>query len=203
WQTLGIALPKDTDMAFRAPTCGLVPDKYRLPLLRPAAQAHSALHRFSYQFQLVETVLETPSYRWLPWRAWPEFERAFASAQARLEQSRLAAQQRIVQEELWTSQERLRQQRAADEEERRREASIKEQLRQLKLQAARERLNEALSPLQEGAQQLHTVVFDAATAIRASLQKHQALRGASARRARNMCKWFSLMNWTGDQQLER
>src|SRR6266700_4152823 len=85
WQTLGIALPKDTDMAFRAPTCGLVPDKYRLPLLRPAAQAHSALHRFSYRFQLVETVLETPSYRWLPWRAWPEFERAFASAQARLE----------------------------------------------------------------------------------------------------------------------
>src|SRR5207248_3498546 len=307
WQTLGIALPKDSDLAFRAPTCGLVPDKYRLPLLRPAAQAHSALHRFSYRFQLVETVFETPSYRWLPWRAWPEFERAFASAQARLEsaldayeqdfariadstvstferlavdsarrlsatgepvgnqfvetvvrsvetalpapdllrqqltlrfrigviqlgselwaeqrraaeqrrltesalsearleQTRLAAQQRVVQEELWSSQERIRQQRAAEEEERRREASIKEQLRQLKLQAARERLNEALSPLQEGAQQLHTVVFDAATAIRASLQKHQALRGASARRARNMCKWFSLMNWTGDQQLER
>jgi len=34
WQTLGIALPRDTDLAFRAPTCGLVPDKYRLPLLR-------------------------------------------------------------------------------------------------------------------------------------------------------------------------
>jgi hypothetical protein len=307
WQTLGIALPKDTDLAFRAPTCGLVPDKYRLPLLRPAAQAHSALHKYSYRFQLVETVFETPSYRWLPWQAWPEFERSFAAAgarlqaaldryerdfalitestvstferlavdssrrlsatgehvgdlfvdtvirsvqaalpapdllrqqltlrfrigviqlgselwaeqrkaaeqrrltesshaEARLEQCRLAAHQRIVQEELWTSQERLRQQRAAEEEERRREASIKEQLRQLKLQAARERLNEALSPLQEGAQQLHTVVFDAATAIRASLQKHQALRGASARRARNLCKWFALMNWTGDEQLER
>jgi hypothetical protein len=304
WQTLGIALPKDTDLAFRAPTCGLVPDKYRLPLLRPAAQAHSALHRYSYRFQLVETVFETPSYRWLPWKAWPEFERAFSAAvqrmqaaldaydqdfalitestferlaidsarrlsatgepvgeqfvdtvvrsvraalpapellrqqltlrfrigvmqlgselwaeqrraaeqrrltesaqsEARLEQTRLAAQQRVVQEELWSSQERVRQQRAAEEEERRREAAIKEQLRQLKLEAARERLNEALSPLQEGAQQLHSVVFDAATAIRASLQKHQALRGASARRARNLCKWFTFMNWTGDEQLER
>jgi hypothetical protein len=307
WQTLGIALPRDTDLAFRAPTCGLVPDKYRLPLLRPAAQAHSSLHRYSYRFQLVETLFETPSYRWLPWQAWPEFERAFAAAQARLQaaleayerdftlitestvstferlavdsarrltatgesvgdqfvdtvvrsvqaalpppdmlrqqltlrfrigvmqlgselwaeqrkaaeqrrqtessqaearlaQTRLAAQQRLVQDELWTSQERLRQQRVTEEEERGRETAIKEQLRQLKLQAARERLNEALSPLQEGAQQLHSAVFDAATAIRASLQKHQALRGASARRARNLCKWFALMNWTGDEQLER
>ena len=29
----------------------------RLPLLRPAAQAHNALHRFSYSFPLVETVV--------------------------------------------------------------------------------------------------------------------------------------------------
>src|SRR6185436_15613161 len=92
-------------------------------------------------------------------------------------------------------------QRAADEEERRREAEIKEQLRQLKLHAARERLNEALSPLQEGAQQLHAVVFDAATAIRASLQKHQALRGASARRARDLCNWFALMSATRFTQI--
>ena len=76
------------------------------------------------------------------------------------------------------------------------------QLRQLKLQAARERLQEALSPLEEGAQQLHAVVFEAATALRASLQKNQALRGSSARKARQLCRWFELMNWTGDQQLE-
>jgi hypothetical protein len=29
-------------------------------------------------------LFETSAYRWLPWRAWPQFEGAFAAAQARL-----------------------------------------------------------------------------------------------------------------------
>jgi hypothetical protein len=49
WRALGITLPRGTDLAFRAPRCGLVPDKYRLPLLRPAAQSHAALLRHSYR----------------------------------------------------------------------------------------------------------------------------------------------------------
>src|SRR5206468_1638172 len=84
WQALGITLPRGSDLAFRPPRCGLVPDRYRLPLLRPPAHAHTALHRYSYHFRLVETIFETSAYRWLPWRAWPEFERAFAGASARL-----------------------------------------------------------------------------------------------------------------------
>src|SRR5205807_4582172 len=56
WQALGISLPRGADLAFRPPRCGLVPDRYRLPLLRPAAQAHTALHRYSYDFRLVETM---------------------------------------------------------------------------------------------------------------------------------------------------
>jgi hypothetical protein len=307
WRALGITLPRGTDLAFRAPRCGLVPDRYRLPLLRPAAQAHSALHRHSYRFRLIETVFETPSYRWTPWRAWPDFEQAFATAQGRLataldayeadfetirasviatfrglaadsmrrlaatgqpvgddfvdlivmgveaalptpqalrerltlrfrvgvmqlgselwaeqrraaeerrrvevtqaelrlEQRRLSAQERVVQEQLWAEQERIRQQCIAQEEDSRRELAIKEQLRQLKLQAARERLEEALSPLEEGAQQLRAAVFESASAILASLQKHRALRGPSARKARSLCKWFAAMNWTDDQQLEQ
>ena len=306
WQALGITLPRGADLAFHPPRCGLVPDRYRLPLLRPAAHAHTVLHRYSYHFRLVETLFETSAYRWLPWRAWPEFERAFAGALAGLDQAldayeanfgsiretvlaafrqlaadsmrrleatghpvsadfaeaivrgvllalptpdvlrdrlslryrvgviqlgsellaeqrraaeerrridaveeeresdqrRRAAEDRLVQEQLWSEQQRLRQQRMAEDEERRREAAIKEQLRQLKLQAARERLQEALSPLEEGAQQLHAAVFEAATALRTSLQKNQALRGSSARKARDLCRWYSLMNWTGDQQLE-
>ena len=306
WQALGIRLPRGADLAFRPPRCGLVPDRYRLPLLRPAAQAHTALHRYSYHFRLVETVFETSAYRWLPWRAWPEFERAFATATARLteaqddyeanfssiretvvaafrqlafdsirrleatgqpvssefadaivrgvltalptpetlrdrlslryrvgviqlgselwaeqrraaeqrqrtesleedrrsEQRRRAAEDRLVQEQLFSQQQRIRQQRIAEEQDRQREIAIKEQLRQMKLQAARERLQESLSPLEEGAQQLHAVVFDAATALRTSLQKNQSLRGSSARKARQICRWFQLMNWTGDQQLE-
>jgi hypothetical protein len=99
-------------------------------------------------------------------------------------------------------QERNRRQLQAEAEERRREADIKERLRQLKLEAARDRLQEALSPLEEGAKQLHAVVFEAATAIHTSLQKHQALHGSSAKKARELSRWFRLMDWQGDQQLE-
>src|SRR2546425_10413142 len=69
WQALGISLPRGADLAFRPPRCGLLPDRYRLPLLRPAARAHAALHRYSYSFRLTETLFETPAYRWVPWRA--------------------------------------------------------------------------------------------------------------------------------------
>ena len=306
WQALGISLPRTGDVAFRPPRCGLVPDRYRLPLLRPADRAHAALHKFSYHFRLVETVFETPAYRWVPWRAWPEFERDFNAARSqlrtaldayeddydairetvletfrqlaadsarrleatgnpvmpdfedavvkevmatlpspkllqarlslryrvgvmqlgsemigeqrkaaeerrqlesieaerRLEEHRQHAEERIVQEGLWAEQERVRRQLAAEEEDSRREAAVKERLRQLKLEAARERLEEALSPLEEGARQLHAAVFEAATAIRTSLQKHQALHGSSAKKARELSRWFSLMDWQGDEQLE-
>src|SRR5687767_3194438 len=50
WQTLGVSLPRGGDLAFRPPRCGLLPDRYRLPLLRPAARAHAALRRYSFRF---------------------------------------------------------------------------------------------------------------------------------------------------------
>ncbi len=73
WRALGVTLPGRGDLAFRPPRCGLVPDRYRLPLLRPASRAHVALQKYSYHLRLLETVFETPSYRWVPWRAWPRF----------------------------------------------------------------------------------------------------------------------------------
>ena len=57
WRALGITLPRGGDLSFRPPRCGLMPDRYRLPLLRPAGRAHAALHRFSYHFRLIETVV--------------------------------------------------------------------------------------------------------------------------------------------------
>ena len=123
-------------------------------------------------------------------------------ADARAERQRQEVQSRLVQQELWASQERLRQQQAAEEEERRREAEVKERMRQLRLDAARERLQEAMSPLEEGAKQLHAAVYEAASAIRTSLQKHEGLRGASAKHARELSHWFKLMNWQGDENLE-
>lgn len=306
WQALGISLPRGADLAFRPPRCGLLPDRYRLPLLRPAARAHAALHRYSYRFQLTETLLETPSYRWVPWRAFEAFEREFNAAQAaldqarqpvleqhdaireevvagfvelatdsarrleatghaipegfadavvrqtlaafpsqealterlalryrvgvvmlgsemlaeqrrareerrkleradaglRLERERQAARTRLVQEELWVEEERLRRRLRDEEEERRREAAVKERLNNLKLEAAKERLQEAMSPLEEGAKQLHAAVYEAAAAIRTSLQKHGHLHGASARKARDLARWFKLMSWQSDDDLE-
>jgi len=60
-----------------------------------------------------------------------------------------------------------------------------------------------LSPLDEGAQQLGSAVFEAASIIRASLQKHGALRGTSAKKARQLGAWFRLMNWQNDTELEQ
>jgi len=85
WQALGIRLPEDTDIAFHPPRCGVLPNRYRRPLLTPAAQAHQALHKYSYHFRLTETLFETPAYRWLTWRAFSEFEGAFAAARSALD----------------------------------------------------------------------------------------------------------------------
>ena len=125
-----------------------------------------------------------------------------AEAALRLARRQEQARERLVQRELWAEEERLRLRLAAEAEERRQEAAVKERLRQLKLDAARERLQEALSPLEEGAKQLHAAVYEAAAAIRASLRKHGVLHGASAKRARELARWFRLMNWQSDHELE-
>src|SRR5215211_3927923 len=57
WQALGVTLPRGAALSFRPPRCGLLPDRHRLPLLRPAGRAHAALHRYSYRFQLTETLV--------------------------------------------------------------------------------------------------------------------------------------------------
>jgi hypothetical protein len=285
WRALGVTLPRTGDFAFHPPRHGLVPDRYRLPLLRPADRAHAVLHRYSYHFRLIDAVLERSDYRWLPWRAWPEFERRFeaerahltaalaayevdylvirqqaedtfgrladdsarrleatgqpvppgfqdtlvhdllsalpdpdqlrqrlvmryrigvfhlgsellaeqrqaaeerrrletAQSELRLELVRQDTERQLVQEQLWVERDRLRAKARAEDEERRREADVKERLRQLKLEAARERLQDTLSPLEEGARQLHATVFEAAVALRESLRKNRALHGSSAR----------------------
>jgi len=125
-----------------------------------------------------------------------------AETDLRLERQRRDAQERVLQRELWAGEERIRPQLRVEEEERRREAEVKERLRRLKLDAARERLQDTMSPLEEGAKQLHTAIYQSASAIRASLQRHQYLPGSSAKRARELTRWYKLMNWQSDEQLE-
>ncbi|HLG72575.1 MAG TPA: hypothetical protein VK009_19330 [Chloroflexota bacterium] len=299
WQSLGVTLPRGTAIAFRPPRSGLLPDRYRLALLRPAGRVHAALHKYSYRFTITETLFETPAYRWVPWCAFEAFEAEFNAAlkaleaakqdiddhyeeaseeviaaflqlasdsarrleatgqpvpdgfedavvhgvrkaiptrddlqqrltlryrvgavllgsemlaeqrraseerrrlqevegAARLERQQQDARERLVQEGLWAEQQRLRQQLEAEQEELRREAAIKERLRNLKIEAAKERLKESLSPLEEGAQQLHAAIYESAQVIRASLEKHGTLTGAAVSHAKKTARWFRLMNW--------
>lgn len=305
WQSIGVTLPRDTDVAFHPPRCGVLPSRYRRPLVAPASQAHQALHKYSYRFRLTETIFETPAYRWIPWRAFGEFEAAFNTAVLNLDEAkgavladydkireevldtftrlagdsaqrllatgvavppdfrdrvtasvldalpgerelrerlvlryqvgvillgsemlreqRLAleergrieraeadrtlalreaqARERVVQQDLWTARESARQRAAFEREELAREAAVKERLRNLKLEAAREKLQETLSPLQEGARALRAQVYESAQAIHAALVKHGHLPGATMKRARNMAKWFRVMNFSSDEAL--
>lgn len=305
WQALGVTLPRGS-VAFRPPRSGLLPDRYRLPLLRPAGRVHAALHKYSYRFSICETLFETPAYRWVPWRAFEAFEAEFNAAikaldaakadvfdhyqeaceevvsaflqlagdsarrleatgqpipagfedavvrgvqraipshddlqhrltiryrvgavllgsemlaeqrkaaeerrrleevegVLRLERQQQEAQERLVQEDLWAEQKRLRQQLEAEQEELRREAAVKERLRNLKIEAAKERLKESLSPLEEGAQQLHAAIYESAQVIKASLEKHGTLSGAAVGHAKRTARWFRLMNWNAEGNLE-
>jgi hypothetical protein len=307
WQALGIRLPEESDVAFHPPRCGVLPNRYRRPLITPAAQAHAALHKYSYQFRLTETLFETPAYRWVPWRAFQEFEASFDAATAHLEAAkqevlkdydgirqevletftRLAddsaqrllatgtvvspdfraalttsvldalpseqevkdkltlryqvgvillgsemlreqrqavrerkrlerdraetelirerhrASEAAIQQEMWEQRESARLRLVAEQEELRREAEVKERIRQLKMEAAREKLEETLSPLQEGAAQLRAGVYESAMAIHAALTKNGYLPGATAKKARGMAQWFRLMNFQSDKELEQ
>ncbi|MGE0132523.1 MAG: hypothetical protein AB7U82_30945 [Blastocatellales bacterium] len=307
WQALGVKLPENTDVAFTPPRCGLLPNRFRRPLLTPVSQAHTALHKYSYHFRLTETLFETPAYRWVPWRAFTEFESAFNKAcdnlnearrkvldqyddirrevivtlrqvaadsaqrleatgaivpedfegrvissvlsafptedelrqklalrfqvgvillgsemlreqrlaaeerrrveqiedERRVERLRVNAAERTIQRQMWSEQESLRLKLAAEEYERKREAEVKERIRHMKLDAAREKLQETLSPLQEGAAQLRAQIYESAVAMQEALEKHDFLPGATAKKARNLTRWFRLMNFQSDAELDQ
>jgi hypothetical protein len=85
WKALGIELPKNLSITIRPPYAGLLPDKYRLPLLRSGEQAYDALAHWSLRLSFMETMLGTSSYRWVPFSAWPSFVEEFEQAQANLD----------------------------------------------------------------------------------------------------------------------
>ncbi len=307
WRSLGVELPEETDVAFRPPRCGLLPNRYRRSLLTPVSQAHAALHKYSYHFRLTETLFETPAYLWVPWRAFTEFEEVFnkacdnlnkakqtvldaydeirdevvaafgqvaadsarrlaatdatvpadfedrliawalnafptrdelqnkltlrfqvgvillgsemlrerrlaaeerrrierAEAERRIEQARAQVEEGVAQRRLWAEEEIARRRLEAEESDRRREAEVKERIRRMKIEAAREKLEETLSPLQEGAAQLRAQIYESAMAIQEALRKHDFLPGATAKKARNLARWFRLMNFQSDAELER
>ncbi len=88
------------------------------------------------------------------------------------------------------------------EEEIRQEREVKERIRNMKIEAARREAEEAVSPIKEGLSQLTAKIFEAASEMSEKLKGANFVSGSLAKRARQMCQWYQLMNFTGDTSLE-
>lgn len=87
-------------------------------------------------------------------------------------------------------------------EETRRDREVKERIRNMKIEAARREAEEAVSPVKEGFAQIAAKILEAATEMSERLKDAKFVPGSLAKRARQMCEWYSLMNFTGDTSLE-
>ncbi|MGC2236057.1 MAG: hypothetical protein WA584_07840 [Pyrinomonadaceae bacterium] len=298
WQSLGIELPADKTVYLSPPRTGLLPDDYRKPLLRAASQAHNALCRYSFRFNLCETVLGSSEYRWIPYTAFEAFEKEFAAALETLARAkaavvenyaeiletlrdtfqklatdsadRLAAtvkdepfdrdgfiqttvaramamiptvpairdgmriqmrpkvillgsemraeQARVAKLDLETLESSKAQTEIALEiqtnkdiaeikvksvyEDEKREQELKERIRQIKIEAVKREVEAGLSPIKEGLDQLNNTIYEAAKEMAEKLNQAKFVSGGTAKKAREMYRWFKLMNFTGDAEIE-
>ncbi len=119
-----------------------------------------------------------------------------------LETVRIEAEHSHVRLELDTKT-RIEQLKIHDFElEQRREREVKERIRQMKIEAALTAANDAISPIKEGLDQITAKIYEAASEMAAKLQTADFVPGALAKRARQMCEWYRLMNFTNDSSLE-
>lgn len=86
--------------------------------------------------------------------------------------------------------------------EKRREREVKERIRQMKIEAARDAAQDAISPIKEGLDQITAKIYEAAQEMAQKLTGADFVPGALAKRARQMCEWYRLMNFTNDSSLE-
>lgn len=120
----------------------------------------------------------------------------------RLETERVDAERTALELEL-DSKRRIEQMRVETHaEETRREREVKERIRNMKIEAARREAEEAVSPVKEGFAQITGKLFEAATEMAEKLKESHFVPGSLAKRARQMCEWYQLMNFTGDMSLE-
>ena len=59
-----------------------------------------------------------------------------------------------------------------------------------------------VSPVKEGLAQITARLFEAATEMAERMKDAKFVPGSLAKRARQMCEWYQLMNFTGDSSLE-
>jgi hypothetical protein len=87
--------------------------------------------------------------------------------------------------------------------ETRREREVKERIREMKIEAARREAEEAVSPIKEGFAQITAKIFESASEMAERMKDAKFVSGSLAKRARQMCEWYQLMNFTGDTSLEK
>lgn len=87
--------------------------------------------------------------------------------------------------------------------ETRREREVKERVREMKIEAARREAEEAVSPIKEGFAQLTAKIFESASEMADRMKGAEFVSGSLAKRARQMCEWYRLMNFTGETSLEK
>jgi uncharacterized Zn finger protein (UPF0148 family) len=60
----------------------------------------------------------------------------------------------------------------------------------------------SISPLKEGLDQLNSTIYEAAKEMAEKLNDSKFVPGGTAKRAREMYRWFKLMNFTADAEVE-
>jgi hypothetical protein len=87
-------------------------------------------------------------------------------------------------------------------EDEKREQELKERIRQIKIEAVKREMEASVSPLKEGFDQLNSTIYEAAKEMAEKLNDAKFVPGGTAKRAREMYRWFKLMNFTGDEEVE-
>lgn len=120
----------------------------------------------------------------------------------RLETEKVDAQRTAIELEL-DSKRRIEQMKVESHaNDTRREREVKERIRNMKIDAARREAEEAVSPVKEGFAQIASKIFEAAMEMSERMKDAKFVPGSLAKRARQMCEWYQLMNFTGDTSLE-
>lgn len=60
----------------------------------------------------------------------------------------------------------------------------------------------SISPIKEGLDQLNSTIYEAAKEMAERLNDSKFVAGGTAKKAREMYRWFKLMNFTGDTEVE-
>lgn len=88
-------------------------------------------------------------------------------------------------------------------EDEKREQELKERIRNLKIEAVKKEVEASISPLKEGLDQLNNTIYEAANEMAQRLNDSKHVPGGTAKKAREMYRWFKLMNFTGDEEVEK